>query len=408
MGVGCVFTAVALAGCLAMAFMEPDAGIGDARIVMEQDSGALYVRIDDVLHPVLNLASARLIAGAADDPRPVPSAALRHSKRGPVLGIPGAPDTIDGLAQGADQRWAVCDGPATTVIAGASVEPAGATGQSVLVRSASSRTPWLLYDGKRAEVDLSDPVVLRALHLEGVEAREVSPALLNALTEVPALDAPRIPDRGGQGPSTLPGFAVGDVFRLERAGATEYYVVLTGGVQRIGRVAADLIRFADPDAPSDITAVAPEAIRTTPSLGALAVSAYPDRIAAPTIGGAGPVCVTWKAGGGGLWLGPALPLAGHQVPVSLAQADGDGPALDGVYVPPGAGMYVAADAGGGYFVSDTGVRFAVADADAARSLGLPDTPVPAPWPILSLLPAGPELRAESASVARDVVVANPA
>ena len=44
-------------------------GVPDsAPIVMARDTGALYVRVGDTLHPVLNLASARLIARAAADP----------------------------------------------------------------------------------------------------------------------------------------------------------------------------------------------------------------------------------------------------------------------------------------------------------------------------------------------------
>ena len=56
---GCVLAIVVVAGCAILAFLRPNAGLGDAVIVMSRDSGALYVRIDDTMHPVLNLASAR-------------------------------------------------------------------------------------------------------------------------------------------------------------------------------------------------------------------------------------------------------------------------------------------------------------------------------------------------------------
>lgn len=409
---GCLVATVVLAGCAAMAFLLPDPGIGDARILMGQDSGALYVRIDDVVHPVLNLASARLIAGAADNPLPVRESALRHTKRGSLLGIPGAPWMIGEPVPLDRSAWTVCDETTTTVIAGVGADlPGLSAGRTVLARSASSRTTWLLYDGKRAAVDLSDPVVPRALGLEGVAVREVSSALLNALVEVPALTSPPIPDRGGPGPLTLPGFAAGDVIRLERAGATDYYVVLTDGIQRIGRVAADLIRYADPTASGDITALAPEAIKATPTLGVLEVSTYPDRIL--VLDGSRVVCVTWTSSGSSVRTGSALPLASDQVPVPLAQADGGGPAADAVYLPPGMSMYVSASPGGqipggDYLVGDTGIRFGVPDAAAARSLGLPAATLPAPWPIVSLLPAGPELRSDRASVAHDVIPGRPA
>ena len=103
-----------------------------------------------------------------------------------------------------------------------------------------------------------------------------------------------------------------------------------------------------------------------------------------------------------------LPIPSDRVPVALAQADGPGPALDAVYVPPGANAYVRAgdNAGTRYLITDTGARFAIHDDDAAHALGLDDA-CPAPWPLLTLLPAGPELSRQNASIARDAVAGSP-
>ena len=94
-----------------------------------------------------------------------------------------------------------------------------------------------------------------------------------------------------------------------------------------------------------------------------------------------------------------------QAPVTLAQADGAGPALDAVYLPPGRSAYVRANGRSGtrYLVTDTGVRFAIHDDEAAHDLGLPAVALPAPWPMLAALPSGPELSRANASVARDSV-----
>ena len=97
-----------------------------------------------------------------------------------------------------------------------------------------------------------------------------------------------------------------------------------------------------------------------------------------------------------------------------AQADGKGPAVDAVYLPPGRSAYVRATglsggnvrAGTRYFISDNGVRYAVHDDDAAHDLGMPDAMIAAPWPVLAKLPAGPELSRANASVARDVLATN--
>ena len=56
--------------------------------------------------------------------------------------------------------------------------------------------------------------------------------------------------------------------------------------------------------------------------------------------------------------------------------DAAGPAVDAVYLPPGHSVYVCAASGSGcagrYLLSDTGVRFAVADDSAAR-MPIPDS-----------------------------------
>jgi type VII secretion protein EccB len=71
LAVGCVLAAVAVAGCGLWGWLRPHPDLGQARIVMGQHSGARYVRVGDTWHPVLNLVSARLIAGTAANPEPV-------------------------------------------------------------------------------------------------------------------------------------------------------------------------------------------------------------------------------------------------------------------------------------------------------------------------------------------------
>ena len=56
---GCLMATIAIAGCALLALLRPQAQLDHAQIVMGQQSGALYVRVGDTWHPVLNLASAR-------------------------------------------------------------------------------------------------------------------------------------------------------------------------------------------------------------------------------------------------------------------------------------------------------------------------------------------------------------
>ena len=183
--------------------------------------------------------------------------------------------------------------------------------------------------------------------------------------------------------------------------------MLPAGVQRIGQVTADLLRLRDSQGAANVIAVAPDVIRATAVVDTLPVSAFPDRAPTQWDGGATILCVTWSPPSGDVAFsaGDGLPVPAGQTPVTLAQADGRGPALDAVYLPPGRSAYVRS-AQMRYLVIDTGVRFAVRDDDAARRLGL-SAAVPAPWPVLAGLPSGPELSRERASVARDTVATGP-
>lgn len=417
LAIGGVLTALAIAACAFLALLRPQVALDGAQIVMGQESGALYVRVGDTWHPVLNLASARLIVATAANPRPVRESDLGHTKRGPLLGIPGAPQLLGEPLPAGESAWTICDTDgtgATTAIVGRTEESSARrliAGQAVLVAPASGSPAYLLYDGQRAVVDRADAAVLRALRLEGSVPRLVSQALLNAVPEAPPIRAPRI-HRAGDAAPGLPGLPVGSVLRITRADGDEYYAVVAGGIQRIGQVAADLLRFSNSRGTTKAITVAPDAIRAAPVVDALPVGTFPDR--APTVPDAGAtLCVSWdstRAGQPGVAVlaGSRLPIRAGQTPVTLSQADGRGPALDAVYLPPGRSAYVRGSGGAGtrYLITDIGVRFAIHDDDAAHDLGLM-TPIPAPWPIVAVLPAGPELSRQNASVARDTFAGSP-
>jgi type VII secretion protein EccB len=285
----------------------------------------------------------------------------------------------------------------------------------VLVRPVSGGSTYLLYAGRRAVVNLDEPAVVRALRLDGQIPLTVSQMLLNAVPEAPPIAAPRIPDAGGRGPAALPGFPVGSVLRMTRVDGDEYYVVLSHGIQRIGQVAADLLRFTDSRGTRTAISVAPDIIRATPTVTDLPVATFPDRAPSPPDAGGAALCASWRhAASGGVeisFLAGALPIPAGQEAVKLSQADGKGPAVDAVYLAPGRSAYVRATslsgdnprAGTRYLITDTGVRFAIHDDDAAHDLGLPDAAIPAPWPVLAKLLAGPELSRANASVAQDTL-----
>jgi type VII secretion protein EccB len=413
---GLALAVVALAGCLVLAFLRPQPALVAAPILMDKQSGALYVRVGDTLHPVLNLASARLIAKTNVDPQAVAASALSRSRRGPLLGIAGAPQSLATPLRENELRWTVCDSrDGATVLVGRDQGTQShvlARDQTLLVRPTPGGATYLLYGGRRAVVNLADPAVERALGSEGQAPRTVSPLLLNVIPEAPPLTAPRIPGVGG--PASLPGFPVGSVLRVTRARGDEFYVVLTDGVQRVGQLAADLVRFTNSQGTRTAISVAPDVIRSAPAVTRLPVSGFPDQAKTPRLTGDASLCAAWTHVPSGdvdiSFSVGGLPLPDGQGPVSLTQADGTGPAVDAVYLPPGRSAYVRATglsggnvaAGTRYLISDTGVRYAVHDDEAARDLGMPDAMIAAPWPVLASLPAGPELSRANASVAQDV------
>lgn len=413
---GCVLAVVGVAICAILAFLHPNPPLGDAAIVMSRDSGALYVRVGDTFHPVMNLASARLVAGSAAKPRIVSEAQIDNARRGPLLGIPGAPDYAAKPLSENESAWTLCDDATTTLIIGNRDEvERGDRQPSILVtaRSESAAATYLLYDGNRALVDLRNPAVVWALRLDGIEPRPVSRSLLDAIPEAPPIVVPHIPDVGL--PGAVPGMRVGAVVRVARTDADDFFVVLAHGVQPVSEVAANLVRSLDSNGSREIPTVSPDVVSGLTTVDSLAVSTYPRR-AGGTVGArdGGVLCAGWLPDGprSSLWVADSLPADVSAGP--LAQADGEGPRIDSVALPAGRSVYIRAESlvrvnGGGplHLVSDSGVLFGIRDEDTAKILGIQGVPVAAPWPMLSALPSGPELNRDSASVARDGIRLSP-
>ncbi|MGV9802356.1 type VII secretion protein EccB [Mycobacterium sp. NPDC003449] len=420
---GCVLAAVAIIGSLVLAVVRPGGALGSAPILIDRDSGALYVQVDGTVHPVPNLASARLIAGAPADPEPVGAGVLAAARRGPMLGIMGAPIRIDPPLTADESGWTVCDiaEPAGTVLTagrpGAGLRSARRS-QAVLVspRGEGAANTYLLYDGRRARVDLRSIAVVRALRLEGIAPVPVSRSLLDGVPEAPAVQAPVIAAPGTPGPPALGGPTVGTVVRLARADAAEFYIVLGNGLQRVGRVVADLVRFTVPQPAGGPPEIAADVVARVPFVQDLVLGPLPERVQA----GAGiAVCAGWDPLPSGTDLKTGLYLADSlrvwDTAIELAQQDGAGPNLDRIGIPAGRSALVRATGlagestttGARYLVDDLGVLFGIRDDETAASLGLAGPAVEGPWPMLALLPRGPELSRAAASVLRDGARAAP-
>ncbi len=242
----------------------------------------------------------------------------------------------------------------------------------------------------------------------------MSRALLDAIPEAPPIAPPHVPGAGQ--PGSINGLRVGTVVRVTRVDANDYFVVLADGVQRVGEVAANLIRLIDSRGSREVASVSPDALGDVPVVDTLPVATFPRRAGATSgASDGGVLCARWLPDGpkSDLWMGDSLPTDSY--PTDLAQHDGEGPNVDSVALPSGRSAYVRAtalagdggDAGPLYLVTDGGVLFGLRDENTAKLLGLLGDPVAAPWPVLSRLPRGPELSRDGALVAHDGIAPSP-
>jgi type VII secretion protein EccB len=446
--IGAVIAVLICGGAGVLAFFRPTPNFGNSTIMLSKSNSTLFVRIGDHLHPVLNLASARLIVGKSDPPKQVDDKFLNTVPLGPTVGIVGAPSSINGGDDMVTSSWAVCDStqlPSVTEQARASsVETTVLANDPVLsdnIRAVSPEqtiltrvgaTTYLVYNGVRAAINPADPTLRNALRLGDSEIRAVSPGLLNSF---PLVD-PIVPvDIQGVGEPTsyLPEtYPVGSILKTADSRGAQLYVVLREGLQPISAVTADIIRYGNPQSPtaSEPTGISPAIVSAVPIVHTLRVDRYP--AAPPRFVHADPdrvVCMSWQHNNSGaeattrLLVGNRLPLPNDAQPVRLATADGGGPGLDSVYLRSGTGEYVQATGnephsramGQLFYIDDVGLRFHVTDEATATTLGLVGVKTPgsknempqsAPWPVLALLPPGPELSQQAALIAHDGIAAD--
>lgn len=442
---GFILGCVALAGFAVLALLRPQGNVGDNKILVDRDSGAVYAVVEGVVHPALNLASARLAVGDPAKPVAIKESALSKYPRGALIGIPGAPAAMTFDGSGKSRPWTVCDKTSndgsrtltSAVIAGAPALGDRAKpleqGKALLVGGRDDT--FLVWTGRhgaqRARVDMRDPAVLDALQIRGLQPRLVSSGLLNAIPEVPKIVSPKI-DSVGDLPTeylTMADHRIGDVVHV--ATKDQYYVLLRDGVQQISPFTADLIRGSNRSVVRD-SEVSQADITHADQSQALPVADYPTTALPMLDVKEKPVdCLLWtptatgdKADGsiradltvltGGQW-----PIPDRAVTVDLAQGDNPGDQrVAKFYSTPGTGMFVQTTGiepdsqrrDSLFFVADTGVRFGVANADAAKALGMDPEhakPAPAPWQIVGLLAPGPALSRSAAMVAHDGVAPDP-
>lgn len=350
------FVAVVLisVGAGLLAWLRPAADPGEEPILQTAD-GALFVRVDDTVHPVANLVSARLIAGTPAQPARVGAQILASYDRGAPLGIHPAPLLLADAP--VSPTWAACTSSSgVDVLAGVDTAPLG--GHRAVLATGVGKD-WLLTNDGRAELPHPDSpdgrVMRRALDITSDTPRwEPEALVLGAISELTPLRLP----------SPLPD----DILTAEHQSWARFGEAITPLTDVQARILRDM------------------GIRTS-AIARSSLGGYAD---APAIEGLPSIAPVWVDP---IDVDVCAAGDGH-VHTRLADEEG-GVALSGEGIADRffgtVGAAIAVDSGHGFHVIDaTGLRHAVPDAATLHALGW-EEPSPAPWSILRLLPQGPDL-----------------
>ncbi|MFF9818338.1 type VII secretion protein EccB [Streptomyces sp. NPDC014006] len=402
--------ALTLAVFGAWGMFQPTAPAGwdtpGTRVIVGKQSTTRYVVLKTGkatrLHPVLNLASARLLMNDADyQVIQVSDKILDSGKlpRGPILGIPYAPDRLPSAEEaGTAKRWAVCEQPggkgetvqqATFVLAerdAPKTEGAGrlTAGDALYVKTRTGERYLVDADGTSYALTGTESDALTTALVGSRKPQLVTKEWLGTLHQGDPIKFPRLPAGVGS-PAHVPGQLsatenqVGMVLKTRTGDGTKYYVVLPGKVQPVSEFTAWLLMSSPQTAVLNMNGEA----RT---VGLQDFTADPERFAGQAakwpqqrtrqVNSASPfgrdtVCSVLR----GVDVNSAdvttlSTWAGKDYPVQIT-ADGTG-----TYVTPGTGLLYTqiqgteTAAGALFLVTDTGLRYAVqanGDSDNRKS-----------------------------------------
>jgi type VII secretion protein EccB len=394
-------------------------------LLIERGTGTIYVVLEDPqgsearLHPVYNIASARLLLGDPVEPRDVSASSLVDEPRGPLLGIRDAPEALPDSDDLLGLPWRVCSvppndsssEPTTTVVLNPGLSggsPLGDQGLHVAtVRPVDDELVedqhYLLWNDTQLRIAMDPGVASRALgfppHIT------VGRPLMNTLNRGPDLEPPQPPGYEGASGYELDGvpLTIGQVFRIAESG--DSYMLTSEGLAPLGGVSLRLL--GDSVSATEITAQQAAAIDPADPLELDSFlqgrELQPHRLAS----GQPTVCTRYEGdpetGPAGTTIevldSPPEELSPNAEALDLAQTDADpAPVANQVVIVGGQGMLVraiphAGDSSSGtlFLINDQGTKYPLAP-DAPKMLGYGDAePVPVPTLLLDLLPYGSPL-----------------
>ncbi|WP_306368961.1 type VII secretion protein EccB [Nocardiopsis sp. CC223A] len=397
----------------------------EGRIVVARDGGATYLYSGGELRPVANLASARLVLGEGATTSLVSPRSLEGVPMGGPIGISGAPDALP--ESGTWGTWRLCavepsgDGEdrrgRTALVVGEAPEPWTTGPRDGVLLVAPDGTEHLLWMGTRLRLD-EEAGGLQALGYGTTPALPVNPSFLNAVPEGPDLVAPAVSGAGEQGPE-LAGAprTVGQVFAVSTPGQEDQHYLLTRDGLEALTLTQSLLLLGDKEvsgpaydgSPPEAVALpaaevhdnlAPEPVMAAEAEGLPAAPPEPLEV------GPGVPCLRWDRDGSmDMTMEPPAGIAAWPV-ADRPFVQAGCPTPDLVGIPAGQGGVVAAVPVSGtattptyYVVTDNAAKYPVADTEALAALGYTEEEAaPLPTSLLRLLPTGPLLSQEAASL----------
>lgn len=427
-GSGAAFIGVMIAVIVAAVFgiigiftkIGGDSWKQDNTVIIEKETGAVYVYRNERLTPTLNFASALLLSGQTP---PAPVSVSRKSlatiPRGVVRGIPNAPTALPGSDKVAAAPWSLCSVPAhdtsgnpisKTELAVGRAPTGGRTlgGSGLLVKDSDNGDVFLIWHSTRYKI--TKPETVDVSLFGQATPVTVGMAWLNGLPAGADIGPIDVPKRG-EASSALSGQHVGDVvFERTGAGDRQYYLVYDDGIAAISRL-QETILAGEYDL--RVTGVSASEVNGAPKSSQLQPPAQeirpPD--AAPKLVSvhSGAACALYKGSKHPpeVRVGAGFPAIGG---VTTSSKTSGGTALaDLVAVNPGHVAVVrtmassSATRGAYSLVTDTGTRYGVPNADVLKTLGYdPSSAVDMPAGLVARIPAGPELTPAAAKKAVEV------
>jgi type VII secretion protein EccB len=396
----------------------------DGAVVVEKESGAVYLYRDETLHLMANYASALLASGhTPPTTASVSRNSLLHTPRGGELGIPNAPTSLPDAGKALTEPWSACsvptaDGQNATTALLVSRSPAGAArlpnDRGLLVRLPNKQNYYLVYHGYKYAIH-QQGVVLTSIYPANPPTMTVSPAWLNTLITGQAIDPITVPDAGARS-TAVPNHTNGDLLVTQLPQGPQHYLVFPDGLAAITELQKDIYVGETGAQPISISirevTAGPEINRLKPPAGDVAPPYSPPKLFAPA-SSQDPVCTRTddpQQNRPSVLVGGTVPAGG----IATTQSTASGTLLANRVLVPGGQVAVirvlaspTATTGAYNIVTDNGVRYPVVSEAALAMLGYDaGKAVGLPAEFATLAPAGPTLDPAAAILPVDVTAPN--